>query len=122
MDLSHSGQSRDGEGRRPAAHPGLGAWVGARVASPRGAILRPGCSSRHRVTAPGHSQGIALAQSGAEGCPRNCNAREGSSTRTLSARRMAGAARYRRMWSVVVNTYIFINFQGRIVRDEIAII
>ena len=30
------------EGRRPAAHPGLGPWVGARVASPRCPILRPG--------------------------------------------------------------------------------
>jgi len=46
MDLSHPGQSRDAEGRHPAAHPGLGAWVGARVASPRGPILRPGSSSR----------------------------------------------------------------------------
>src|SRR5208337_244882 len=30
------------EGRRPAAHPGLGTWIGARVASPRCPILRPG--------------------------------------------------------------------------------
>ncbi len=45
MDLSLSGQSRDAEGRRPAAHPGLGPWVGARVASPRCPILRPGPSS-----------------------------------------------------------------------------
>jgi hypothetical protein len=42
MDLSLCGQSRDAEGRRPAAHPGLGPWVGARVASPRCPILRPG--------------------------------------------------------------------------------
>jgi hypothetical protein len=45
MDLSHRGQSRDAEGRRPAARPGLGTWVGARVASPRCPILRPGSSS-----------------------------------------------------------------------------
>ena len=45
MDLSLLGQSRDAEGRHPAAHPGLGPWVGARVASPRGPILRPGSSS-----------------------------------------------------------------------------
>ena len=45
MDLSHWGQSRDAEGRRPAARPGLGPWVGARVASPRCPILRPGSSS-----------------------------------------------------------------------------
>src|SRR5262245_17583171 len=32
----------DAEGRRPAAHPGLGTWVGAQVASPRCPILRPG--------------------------------------------------------------------------------
>jgi transposase len=44
MDLSLFGQSRDAEGRHRAAHPGLGIWVGARVASPRGPILRPGSS------------------------------------------------------------------------------
>ena len=31
MDLSHRGQSRDAEGRHPAARPGLGPWVGAQV-------------------------------------------------------------------------------------------
>jgi hypothetical protein len=51
MDLSHCGQSRDAEGRRPAAHPGLGTWVGARVASPRCPILRPGSSSVFETTA-----------------------------------------------------------------------
>src|SRR5262245_66462712 len=45
MDLSRWGQSRDAEGRHPAARPGLGPWVGARVAPPRGPILRPGSSS-----------------------------------------------------------------------------
>ena len=45
MDLSRRGQSRDAEGRHPAARPGLGPWVGARVASPRCPILRPGSSS-----------------------------------------------------------------------------
>jgi hypothetical protein len=45
MDLSLYGQSRDAEGRHPAARPGLGAWVGGRVASPRRPILRPGPSS-----------------------------------------------------------------------------
>jgi hypothetical protein len=38
-------------GRRRAAHPGLGAWDGARVASPRCPILRPGPSSILRTTA-----------------------------------------------------------------------
>src|SRR5271165_489370 len=51
MDLSLFGQSRDAEGRRPAAHPGLGPWVGARVASPRCPILRPGSSNLLRSTA-----------------------------------------------------------------------
>jgi hypothetical protein len=51
MDLSHCGQSRDAEGRRPAAHPGLGTWVGARIASPRCPILRPGSSSVFETTA-----------------------------------------------------------------------
>ena len=51
MDLSRWGQSRDAEGRRPAARPGLGTWVGARVASPRCPILRPGSSSVFGTTA-----------------------------------------------------------------------
>lgn len=51
MDLSHWGQSRDAEGRPPAARPGLGPWVGARVASPRCPILRPGSSSVLGTTA-----------------------------------------------------------------------
>src|SRR5262245_21106965 len=50
MDLSLYGQSRDAEGRHRAAHPGLGPWVGARVASPRGPILRPGPLSVPRAT------------------------------------------------------------------------
>ena len=73
MDLSRWGQSRDAEGRRPAARPGLGTWVGARVASPRCPILRPGSSrvfgttatwqtragSPARKTRPRNSPGIA---------------------------------------------------------------
>ena len=51
MDLSRWGQSRDAEGRRPAARPGLGTRVGARVASPRCPILRPGASSVFDTTA-----------------------------------------------------------------------
>jgi hypothetical protein len=39
------------EGRRPAAFPGPGTWVGARVASPRCPILRPGSSSVFETTA-----------------------------------------------------------------------
>src|SRR5271166_177959 len=53
MDLSLFGQSRDAEGRHRAAHPGLGPWVGARVASPRGPILRPSPSSLLRSMANG---------------------------------------------------------------------
>ena len=51
MDLSRWCQSRDAEGRRPAARAGLGTWVGARVASPRCPILRPGSSSVFGTTA-----------------------------------------------------------------------
>jgi hypothetical protein len=51
MDLSRRGQSRDAEGRHRAARPGLGPWVGARVASPRCPILRPGSSSVFGTTA-----------------------------------------------------------------------
>jgi hypothetical protein len=40
----------DAEGQRPAAHSGLGTWVGARVASPRCLILRPGCWNVPRAT------------------------------------------------------------------------
>jgi hypothetical protein len=40
----------DTEGQRPAAHSGLGTWVGARVASPRCLILRPGCWNVPRAT------------------------------------------------------------------------
>ena len=45
MNLSLFGQSRDAEGRRPAAYPGLGTWVGDRVAFPRCPILHPGSSN-----------------------------------------------------------------------------
>ena len=53
MDLSHWGQSRDAEGRHRAARPGLGPWVGARVASPRCPILRPSSYSVSGTTATG---------------------------------------------------------------------
>jgi hypothetical protein len=53
MDLSLSGQSPDAEWRHRAAPPGLGPRVGARVASPRRPILRPGPSSLLRATALG---------------------------------------------------------------------
>jgi hypothetical protein len=53
MDLSLSGQSREAEGRHRAARPGLGPWVGARVASPRRAILHPGPASLLRDSASG---------------------------------------------------------------------
>jgi hypothetical protein len=56
MDLSRWGQSRDAEGRRPAARPGLGTRVGARVASPRCPILRPGSSSGFGTTATWQSR------------------------------------------------------------------
>jgi hypothetical protein len=84
MDLSRWGQSRDAEGRHRAARPGLGPWVGARVAPPRGPILRPGSSgvfgttatrqfragSPARKTGPRDSPGIAcLDQEDVQGSP-----------------------------------------------------
>jgi hypothetical protein len=67
MDLSHRGQSRDAEGRHPAARPGLGPRVGARVASPRCPILRPGSCSVSGTTATGQCRGwISGAHDGQE--------------------------------------------------------
>jgi hypothetical protein len=63
MDLSLSGQSRDAEGRHRAAHPGLGPWVGARVASPRCPILRPGPSSLLRAATHGQFTAVAPSNS-----------------------------------------------------------
>jgi hypothetical protein len=50
MDLSLLGQSRKAVGRPRAALSGLGPWVGAQVASPRGPILRPSTLSVSRRT------------------------------------------------------------------------
>jgi hypothetical protein len=67
MDLSHWGQSRDAEGRHRAARPGLGPWVGARVASPRCPILRPGPYSGSGTTATGQRRGwVSRAQARAD--------------------------------------------------------
>ena len=122
MDLSRRGQSRDAEGRRPAARPGLGTWVGARVASPRCPILRPGSSSVFgttatwqfragspaRKTGPRNSPGIArLDQEDAQGSPP-----PGGLSPWCGVRRMA---LFRLSCS-----YIFAI--RRIVRDRIAVI
>src|SRR4051812_13060466 len=65
MDLSRWGQSRDAEGRHPAARPGLGTWVGARVASPRCPLLRPGSSRVFGTAATGQFRlGRPLAKRG----------------------------------------------------------
>src|SRR3954454_6279914 len=55
MDLSRWGQSRDAEGRHRAARTGLGTWVGARVASPRCPILRPGFLNVAQETGTGQT-------------------------------------------------------------------
>src|SRR5438067_9007594 len=82
MDLSLLGQSRDAEGRHRAALPGLGPWVGARVASPRGPILRPGPSTLLRA--------LALGQVTA-GAPRSPGtARSDAAPRPRSASSSAG--------------------------------
>jgi hypothetical protein len=73
MDLSRWGQSRDAEGRHPAARPGLGPWVGARVASPRGPILRPGSSSVLGATTTWQSRGRSAARRG--GSSARCGVR-----------------------------------------------
>ena len=82
MDLSHRGQSRDAEGRHRAARPGLGTWVGARVASPRCPILRPGPFSVLRAAAirqftvgspshePGRKKSPGTASPGTDRVPR----------------------------------------------------
>jgi hypothetical protein len=71
---------------------------------------------------PAIPSGIAPAQTGAEECPGNCKAREGSSTRTLTARGMVGEARCERMCSIVMLTTNYIYIYRRIVRDRIAVI
>jgi rubredoxin len=71
---------------------------------------------------PSNSQGIAPAQTRAEECPENCKAREGSSTRALTARGMAGEARCERMCYIVILTINYIYIEWRIVRDRIAVI
>jgi hypothetical protein len=53
MDLSLWGQSRTAGERHRAAPSGLGPWDGARVASPRCPILRPGSFSVLRTTTAG---------------------------------------------------------------------
>ena len=82
MDLSHWGQSRDAEGRHPAARPGLGPWVGARVASPRCPILRPGSSSVFGTTATGQFRaGSPARKTGPRNSPGICVPGPGGCTR-----------------------------------------
>src|SRR5262245_25420714 len=55
MDLSLPCQSRDAEEWHPAALPGLGPWVGARVASPLCLILQPSPTSVPQLREAGKS-------------------------------------------------------------------
>jgi hypothetical protein len=70
------------EGRRPAASPGLGTWVGARVASPRCPILRPGAASVPRIRNRGQfTAGSAAGKMGPH---------PSSGTATIQPRRIPG--------------------------------
>ena len=96
MDLSHWGQSRDAEGRHRAARPGLGPWVGARVASPRRPILRPGSCSVSGTTATGQCRGwVSRSHDGTENPIWNCGPGSGDGSRALATRRMVDAGRGR---------------------------
>jgi hypothetical protein len=89
MDLSHWGQSRDAERRHRAAHPGLGPWVGARVASPRCPILRPSSCSVSGTTDTGQCRGwVSRAHDGAEDPPWNYGPGSGEGSRSLAMRRI----------------------------------
>src|SRR5262249_54477042 len=96
MDLSLYGQSRDAEGRHRAARPGLGPRVGARVASPRCPILRPGPWSVSGATATGQCRGwISRAGDGAEDPAWNCGPGSGESARAFATEGIVGAVRGR---------------------------
>ena len=71
---------------------------------------------------PAIPRGIALGHSGATACLGNCGARQRSGTRTLTPRKMVGAARRGRMCSIVILTENYIYIYRRLVRDGIAVI
>ena len=103
MDLSHRGQSRDAEGRHPAARPGLGPWVGARVASPRCPILRPGSSSVFGTT--------ATRQFRAGSPARKTGPRDSPGTACLDQEEVQGSLPPRRIGAVVWgSTYCVLRF------------
>src|SRR6516225_6672259 len=93
MDLSLLGQSRDAEGRHPAARPGLGPWVGARVASPRCPILRPGSSSVLGTMTTWQSGARSAARKAREPDPPGTAPGSGGGSRTLTERGVVGAVR-----------------------------
>ena len=99
MDLSHWGQSRDAEGRHRAARPGLGPWVGARVASPRCPILRPGSSSVSRTTATGQSGlGQPARKTGQKNSPGTAGQDQEDVPGTLATRRIVDVVRGSDVW------------------------
>jgi hypothetical protein len=54
MDLSHSGQSRDAEGRHRAAHPSPGTWVGAHTFATLSGDSRGSTRQAHRAAIAFH--------------------------------------------------------------------
>ena len=75
-----------------AARPGLGPWVGAQVASPRGPILRPGSCRGAGTTATGPCRGgVSRTHDGAEDPPENCGPGSGARSRILATGRMVDA-------------------------------
>ena len=120
MDLLHWGQSRDAEGRHRAARPGLGTWVGARVASPRGPLLRPGSCSVSGPTVTGQCRSwVGRVHDGAEDLPWNCGAGSGERSRTRATRRIVAAV-WGWAYAVIESSCNLIYTIWRIVRDGIA--
>jgi hypothetical protein len=76
----------DAEGRHRAAHPGLGPWVGARVASPRCPILGPSSSSVLQTSAARQFRGATAGKTGRKrptGTPCSAEDRVRISSRTV---------------------------------------
>jgi hypothetical protein len=122
MDLSRWGQSRDAQGRHPAARPGLGTWVGARVASPRCPILRPGSSSVLGTMTTWQSGARSAARKVREPDPARDRAPgSGGGSRSLTERGIVGAVRGS-VYCVIYSAFDRIFKIRRIVRDGIAVI
>jgi len=121
MDLSLLGQSRDAEGRHPAAHPGLGPWVGARVASPRRPILRPGSSSVSGATTTRQSGARSAARKARQPDPPATARRDQEEVQGPSPGGGLSAVRGP-VYCIIYSSCVSILKIRRIVRDGIAII